>query len=188
MLWKHDCIESRPGGHFFCPACELTLSARRVFDRHYISFLNFPLFSLEEVHTGYECTKCRIKFSLRDLKRYEANKEGRGQAPIVFAGSIVRCVLLMLGHERHLNDELVELLLRNYVDHADDNEFNVDDLFKIRSQLVVGESPLAKVMGLQPILTGEQRQRLAEVLQRAAQCYDDHKLTQLSQELSEVLQ
>lgn len=188
MHLKTDWVETRISGTFNCPACESEQPFRKVLDKYYMTFLNFPLFAMQQTGTGVECATCRVKFTYRQLDAYEATKEGRGQKPAMFAGTAARCVLRLLGADRSLNDDVVALLTHGFRIHSEGDEIERDDIFAMRSSIQTGDSVVANVCELTPILTGEQRQLLANHLSDAAHCYRDERLVDLASELREILE
>jgi hypothetical protein len=188
MYLKRDCVDQRTGGIFYCPQCESEQALKKVFNKQYITFLNFPIFVIQQTQTGVECAECRVKFSFRDLQEQEAIKKGRGLQPMIFAGSAVRCVLRLLGAQHELNDDVVVLLREGFRIHSEGDDIAAEDIFIMRETIAVGESVVANVCELNQILNVEQRHALATHLESAAECYGDKSVTVIATELREILE
>jgi hypothetical protein len=188
MYIKTDCVESRIDGSFDCPICEAEQRTRKVHEKHYVTFLSFPLLTVRRIQTGVECTKCRVQFSLRQLVEHSVTKQERGQSPVVFAGSCLRSVLQMLGGSRNLNDDLVAVLQSGFATHSDGDTIEPEDIYAMRQSTIENDTSACDyVQQLLKVLTPDQRDELARHVMNSADCYNDPDLAPLSEQIVEIL-
>lgn len=189
MQIKQGCVDSRLGSLCYCPICDVEQLMYRVYEKQFITFLNIPVVSIRKIQTGVECPNCQMQFSLRELVEQSVKKPERGQTPVVFAGSCLRCVLHLLGSDHDLNDNVVAVLRSGFETHSTGDSIELEDIYAMRQSIIRDETNIGVyVQQLVTILTPEQRVELSQHVTHSVECYENPELTSLAIQIAEILQ